>query len=158
MLTLIDRAWRLLDDTLPAVLIGLVSLLITVDIVLRNIFHSTIPDGVEIATYAFVWMIFLASAGASRGGHHFHVDLVGTLRNRALRIAGRVMIEAACGTVSGVMTAASWSYTARSWGRVSEGLEMPLGYFYMIFPLCFALMTLSHLRRAVGFASGARPA
>lgn len=154
MMRIIDRVWSAVDNVLPGILISLVALLITVDIVLRNFFRSTIPDGVEVATYAFVWMIFLAAAGASRTGTHFQVDFIDIMHSRLARVIARVVIEVFCGVVSVFMAIYSWQYTSRSWNRTSEGLEIPLGYFYVIFPICFALMALAHARRGVEVAQG----
>lgn len=156
MLRALDRFWAVVDETLPGVLIGFVAVLITVDIVLRNFFHSTIPDGVEIATYAFVWMIFLGAAGASRTGTHFQVDFIERIGTRGPRAAARVTIEAFNCAVAAIMAFHSWQYTSRSWNRVSEGLELPLGYFYMIFPICFGLMALAHARRGADYLWGKR--
>ena len=150
----LDRLWRFVDDALPGLLIGLVTAMITTDIVLRNFFRSTIQDGVEIATYAFVWMIFLSAAGASRTGKHFQVDFIEKLGARGLRLAARLAVESVCFLIAAIMAWFSWEYTMRSWNRISQGLEMPLGYFYMIFPFCFVLMALSHLRRSIEFATG----
>jgi len=158
MLRALDRLWAAVDETVPGLLIGIVTAMITVDIVLRNFFRSTIPDGVEIATYAFVWMIFLGAAGASRPRTHFPGDFIDRLSRRGARVAARLVIEAFCGAVAAIMAVYSWQYTMRSWNRVSEGLELPLGYFYMIFPLCFALMALAHVRRGLGFLLGRREA
>lgn len=156
MLRALDRLWAVVDETLPGLLIGLVAVMITVDIVLRNYFRSTIPDGVEIATYAFVWMIFLGAAGASRTGTHFQVDFIERIGFRSARLAARVTVEIFNCAVAAIMAFYSWQYTSRSWNRVSEGLEMPLGYFYIIFPICFALMALAHIRRGTGYLLGRR--
>lgn len=150
----LDRLWCLVDDALPGLLIGLVTATIAIDIVLRNFFRSTIPHGVEMSTYAFVWMIFLAAAGASRTGSHFQVDFVDNFKNSMLRLVVRLGIEGICLAIAAIMAWFSWEYTMRSWNRISSGIEVPLGYFYMIFPFCFALVALSHMRRAVQLIAG----
>lgn len=154
ILRILDRLWRLVDDALPGLLIGLVTATIAIDIVLRNFFRSTIPNGVELSTYAFVWMIFLGTAGASRTGAHFQVDFVANLKNATVRLVTRLGIEGICLAIAAIMAWFSWGYTMRSWNRLSSGIEVPLGYFYMIFPFCFWLMALSHLRRAVQLIAG----
>lgn len=154
ILRFLDRLWRLVDDALPGLLIGLVTATIAIDIVLRNFFRSTIPHGVEMSTYAFVWMIFLGAAGASRTGTHFQVDFVDNFKNATVRLVARLGIEGICLAIAAIMAWFSWEYTMRSWNRLASGIELPLGYFYMIFPFCFALMALSHLRRAVQLIAG----
>ncbi len=149
MRKVVDFVWDFVDEVIPTVLFLVVTIMVATDIFLRNTLGRTIPNGIEIATYAFVWFIFLAAAGASRTGSHFQVSmLMDILPRRALMVLS-IFVELVGLTVAVLMTKASWEYTARSWGRLSEGLEMPLGYFYMAFPVCFGLMALSYVRRII---------
>ena len=145
----LDRLWQFVDEAVPAILIGVITILVTADIILRNLFGTTIPNGIELVTYAFVWMIFLGAAGASRRNDHFQADLLGAVAQGWVRLASRFLVDIVCAVVAAVMAQASWEYTMRSFRRVSEGMQLPLGYFYLIFPICFALMALAHLRRAI---------
>ncbi|EIM26383.1 TRAP transporter small permease [Microvirga lotononidis] len=142
--SIVDCLWRGIDDDLPALLMAIITAMISVDVFLRDAAGAHIPNGVEIATYAFVWSVFLGAAGASRRGDHFHVDLVQNSLSGRPRVISFVLVDAFCCVVAAMMTVSSWQYTMRSWRRVSEGLEMPLGYFYMVFPIAFALMALAH--------------
>lgn len=144
----IDLIWGFIDGVVPTVLFLVVTVMVITDIFLRNALGTAIPNGIEIATYAFVWFIFLSAAGAARSGEHFQVSIIQTWLKGHLRTASRILVELACAAIAALMAQASFEYTARSWRRVSEGMEIPLGYFYMIFPLCFGLMALAHLRRA----------
>ncbi|SKA23680.1 TRAP transporter small permease [Consotaella salsifontis] len=147
---LLLRLWKFLDEVLPALLVAFTIVMVSADVLLRNAFGRTVPYGIELSTYAFVWMIFLGSAGAARRGRHFHVDILHQKLGARVRLALQVVLDLACVVIAAVMTDISWDYTMRSWNRTSEGLQMPLGYFYMIFPLSFALMALSYLTRMVG--------
>ncbi|WP_116133438.1 TRAP transporter small permease [Tropicimonas sp. IMCC34043] len=142
------RFWKFLDETLPALLVAFIIVMVSADVVLRNMLGRTVPFGIELSTYAFVWMIFLASAGASRRNRHFHVDILLQQLPQRGRRALQAVLDLVCAVIALKMTSIAWDYTMRSWNRTSEGLQMPLGYFYMIFPLSFALMALSHLLRA----------
>lgn len=140
--------WKTVDETLPTLLVALTLVMVGADVVLRNVLGRTIPNGIEISTYAFVWTVFLGAAGASRTGHHFQVELIhGLFTGRGRRLFD-AFIDLVCMAVAAMMAETSWQYTMRSWNRTSEGLEMPLGYFYLIFPVSFALMALAHLVRA----------
>jgi len=145
---IIDRIWRGIDDDFPALLMAIITAMISVDVFLRDTAGTHIPNGVEIATYAFVWCVFLGAAGASRRRDHFHVDLIQNSLTGRPRVASFVLVDVFCCVVAAIMAVSSWQYTMRSWRRVSEGLEMPLGYFYMVFPIAFALMALAHGRHA----------
>jgi len=144
---------RLVDEILPTLLIAFTIIMVSTDIFLRNSIGRTIPNGIELSTYAFVWSIFLAAAGASRTGHHFQVDLIsGFLGSRLLGRRGQralaFIIELLCAAIAIAVFQTSQEYVMRSWNRTSEGLGLPLGYFYMVFPLSFALMATAHLIRA----------
>jgi len=141
---------RFLDEILPALLIAFTIIMVSADIFLRNSFGRTVPHGIELSTYAFVWSVFLAAAGASREGSHFQVDLTSGLlkrwgkRGEKIQGSWLIFVQLLCVGVTLVMVHTSWDYTMRSWNRMSQGLGMPLGYFYMIFPLSFGLMAIAH--------------
>lgn len=141
-------ALDLVDDWLPAALIGFTIVTAGVDVALRNTVGTTIPDGIEMSTFAFVWSVFLGAAGASRRDRHFKVDLVGEHLPAVAARALAAAVDLVCAVVALAMTHTAWQYTMRSWSRTSEGLQLPLGYFYMVFPLSFALMVGTHLVRA----------
>lgn len=146
----IDAIWKLIDEVVPTILFLVVTVMVATDIFLRNTLGITIPGGIEISTYAFVWFIFLAAAGAARTGGHFQVSMMQDALGERGQQVSTVLIELVGLVVVAIMTKVAWEYTARSWNRVSDGLELPLGYFYIIFPFSFALMTLAHARRIWG--------
>ncbi len=146
----IDPIWGFIDEVIPTILFLVVTIMVAADIFLRNTLGTTIPGGIEIATYAFVWFIFLATAGAARTGGHFQVSMMQDALGERGQQVSTVLIELVGLAVAAIMTRVAWEYTARSWNRVSDGLELPLGYFYIIFPFSFALMSLAHARRIWG--------
>jgi TRAP-type C4-dicarboxylate transport system permease small subunit len=148
MRIVLEKLLKFVDETLPALLVAFIIVMVAADILLRNIAGLTVPNGIELSTYAFVWLVFLGAAGASRTGRHFQVEMIqGRLSERANQVLD-VVIQTFCAVVAGIMANTAWQYTMRSWNRTSEGLEMPLGYFYLVFPVSFALMALAHAVRA----------
>ncbi|MDW9766425.1 MULTISPECIES: TRAP transporter small permease [Sinorhizobium] len=144
MRSLPDRVAQIVDEVVPALLTAFIIVLVAADVLLRNALGRTVPYGIELSTYAFVWMVFLGAAGASRKGVHFQVDL---FQERLPERVSRGLAAAAqifCAVVALVMTHTSWEYAMRSWNRTSEGMELPLGYFYMVFPASFGLMAFAH--------------
>lgn len=140
--------WKSIDETLPAILVAFTLVMVGIDVVLRNTIGRTVPNGIELSTYAFVWTVFLGAAGASRRGRHFQVELIQGAFSGRMRSLVDACVEVVCMVVAGIMADTAWRYTMRSWNRTSEGLEMPLGYFYLVFPISFALMALAHALRA----------
>lgn len=143
-----DNFLRIVDEMIPALLTAFIIVMVAADVVLRNMVGRTVPYGIELSTYAFVWMVFLGSAGASRTGAHFQVELFQARLSERANSFLATAIQLFCVSVALVMMHTSWQYAMRSWHRTSEGMQIPLGYFYMVFPVSFALMALAHALRA----------
>lgn len=152
MLALGLRLWRFVDDALPALLVAFTCVMVTLDVLLRNAFGQMIPNGIELSTNAFVWLVFLGAAGASRRGLHFQVDILSTLLGARALVVQKLFVEIACLAVSAVMARTAWDYMMRSWHRMSEALDIPLAYIYLVFPVAFGMMTITHLVRTVVLA------
>lgn len=63
-----------LDSWVPAGLLGILLILITVEVILRGVFHVSITWMTEIEEMGFAWTVFLAGAAAVRNGNAIAVD------------------------------------------------------------------------------------
>jgi TRAP-type C4-dicarboxylate transport system permease small subunit len=153
----LTRLLQAVDDGLPALMVALVIVIMGSDIVLRDLFGTTIPGGVELSTFLFVWIVFLGGANASRTGSHFSVDLTKRfLDDRGHRMVA-LFVQVICIAVSATMALSSWTYMMRAWRRLAEGLQIPLGFLYIVLPLSFGLMAFSHVVRLFALATGRHP-
>jgi len=143
-----DSLLKIVDEVVPALLTAFIIVMVAADVVLRNAVGRSVPFGIELSTYAFVWMIFLGAAGASRTGAHFQVELFQTRLPSNVNRLLTAVIQPFCAVVALLMMHTSFQYAIRSWNRTSEGMQLPLGYFYMVFPLSFALMAVAHALRS----------
>jgi TRAP-type C4-dicarboxylate transport system permease small subunit len=148
----------LIDDILPAIMVAVIVVVMSIDIVLRDCIGTSLPAGVEFSTFLFVWLIFLGGANASRTGTHFSVDITPLLLGAAGRRVVAVLVQLLCVVIAGVLAWSSWFYMLHGWRRLAEGLQVPLGVLYLVLPFAFALMAISHAVRLVMALQALRPA
>lgn len=120
-------------EALMAIALGVMSLAVFVNVVLRYGFGSGIPASEELSRLLFVWMVFLGAAAAYPLGEHMaFTSLVGLLKAkpRALAFATaliRLLVIAAC-----VLLARG------AWQQVLVGMDsksVVLGYPTALLPL-----------------------
>lgn len=67
------------EESLLAVFLGLMVLLVLVQIVMRNFFSTGIMGGAEIVRHLVLWVAFLGAGVAAREGKHIRIDIAGRL-------------------------------------------------------------------------------
>ena len=119
-------------------------ILLFLQILLREFFHYSISWGEELATYLFVWFVFLGASYACRLGAHNRV----TFQFKMLPPkVGKIMEGLA--DLIWVVFNCYFIYLSYKFVFVkmnlfwkSQTMGIPMKYFYMILPAAFALMTL----------------
>jgi TRAP-type C4-dicarboxylate transport system permease small subunit len=139
-----------------ALVIGVVAVLVTGDVVARNLGLGTLPWIVEVSEYSLPLATFLVAPWLLYRSQHVRLDMV----IRALPpAAGRALerIADALGlaislvfVVYGVRTIAS---SARQGSLVIKALVFPEWWLYAPVPACFALLAVEFVRRMLGHAS-----
>jgi TRAP-type C4-dicarboxylate transport system permease small subunit len=133
-----------------ALAFGLVALLVTFDVAMRNLGFGTLPWVVEITEYALPFATFLAAPWLLYSGQHVRVDaLVGALPRRAA-----LAIEFAA-DLAGLAIALLFVYyglavIVDSWrinSLIIKTLVFPEWWLFAPLPLCGALLALEFARR-----------
>ena len=144
-----------------ACILGLVVLLVSYDVLARNLGARSLPWIVEITEYALPLATFLAAPWLMSRNEHIRLDVLGaTLSPAALRIIDR--IAAAAGLV--VSLVITWYgvaviLDARSAGAVViKSLQFPEWWLFIPLPLCFGLLAAECLRRLARPGAHAEPA
>jgi TRAP-type C4-dicarboxylate transport system permease small subunit len=157
---LIDRCHRLFDRTVDCaafvsgIVLGLVTLLVCCDIVMRYFFNKPIQGALESSEYGLLFLTLLAAAWLVRKNKHVRMELLIHRLNPATRayINGITSILCAliCGIVAyyGVLVVIDRFRTSH---RLTTTLE-PLSYPLMsIIPVCFFLLVIQFVISAYGY-------
>lgn len=145
---------------LAAVLLGTTAVLITGDVVARNIGLGTLPWILEVSEYVLPLATFLVAPWLLARNEHVRLDVLLTALSpraaRALARAGDVIGLAVC-AVFVVYGGRAIASSAQQGSLVIKSVVFPEWWLYAPVPACFALLAIEFVRRllASGAAAGA---
>ncbi|WP_375753267.1 TRAP transporter small permease [Vibrio sp. HN007] len=125
----VARVTDLIEETLIAGFLGLMTLLTFTNVVFRYVLNDNILWALEATVFMFAWMILVgASYGVKR---HFHigVDVVINMAPEGLRKIYAMIAVTLCLTFSVLLLIGSWNYwypfvTERAWYETDD-IPMP---------------------------------
>lgn len=136
-----------------ALLLGVVALLVTGDVVARNLGLGTLPWIIEASEYSLPLVTFLVAPWLLHRGEHVRLDsVVAALppaAGRILEVMADVMglLISAVFVVYGAKAIAS---SAQQGSMVIKAVVFPEWWLYAPVPPCFALLAVEFVRRMVG--------
>jgi C4-dicarboxylate transporter, DctQ subunit len=136
------------ENGLANALLVLLTVLLSVQIVNRYIFHTSFVWLEEIARISFVWLIYFSAASAAKNDRHIRIEIADMfLPPKALRamtfVADTLVIAFDLVIVwLGILLV----YSTIQYGDVTPVTDIPMGLIYVVIPVCFALMAYRVLR------------
>lgn len=139
-----------LEATAAAMLVAICAIVFA-GVFFRYFLHIGLGWTEELARYLQVWMTFLGATVAVKRWAHFQLTIVDQViahrARRFTRIFGILVVM----TLAGIMIKHGLDITRVTWKQSSPVLGWPIGYLYLMAPLCGVLMeiyALQHLVRA----------
>ncbi len=162
---LIRRFHRLFDRivdcgaSLSGIILGLVTLLVCIDIVMRYFFNKPIQGALESCEYGLLFLTLLAASWLVRKDKHVRMELLlhklKPVTQAYVNGVTSILCVLICAFITyyGVLVVIDRFQTGH---RLTTTLE-PLSYPLMsIIPLCFFLLTLQFIISAYGYFAGAK--
>lgn len=134
-----------LDRTIDWAVVGLVVAMVAVafyQVVMRYIFNNAPSWSEELARYLFVWLVFLASAIAFRGGAHLGIDYFVNLFPVRVRSFFRVAIGLLLCVALLFLAVKGFNVATLVQRQLSAAMRMPMIYAYLAIPVGALLMLL----------------
>jgi TRAP-type C4-dicarboxylate transport system permease small subunit len=130
------------ESTLASALVVFLTILLSVQILNRYVFQTSLVWVEEIARISFVWMIYFAVAGAARENRHVRVGIIDMfLSPRALRIGNFVADAVVLAfSLTVVWLGIELVRSSIRFGDRSPVTEIPMSVIYAVIPFCFALI------------------
>lgn len=118
-----------IEETLIALLFGLMTLVTFANVVARYIFNSNILWSLELTVFLFGWMVLLGASYEVKKNAHLGVDmLINVMQPKVRRILGLISVIV-CICFSFLMLKGSWDYWANFANLpATEGRWFPLGF------------------------------
>ena len=156
----LDRAGRLLENIALVSLLGTMMVLGVGQIVLREVFDSSITWADEFSRITVLWLAMIAAIAACRENRHIRIDALShLLPETAIRIT-RVIVDLFAAAVCGVLAWHAYRYIV----QIDIGFEetvlgdFPAWIAHSVVPIAFALtgyrFVIGAIKRAVGFDLG----
>lgn len=153
MVRALDRVLR----GLLAALLGVLTLSVFLQVLVRFVLKFPLPWTEEVARLAFVYSIFVGATVAVREGAHINVDVVlAALPRRAARavtLAGRLLTAG----FLGVVLWQGLTFVAATGVQMTPVLQIPFRHLYLVIPASAALMLLYLVLGIVDDVRGRRP-
>ena len=116
------------EETVIAVLLGLMTLLTFANVVARYVFASNILWALELTVFMFAWLVLLGASYAVKIGAHLGVDaIINIVSPPTRRVLGLISV-AACLFFAVLLMKGAWDYWANFANLPkTEGRWFPLG-------------------------------
>lgn len=133
---------------LTAILLIVIVSVTTIQVASRYLFNAPLPWPEELALWAFLWLVMLGIACATRDGGHIRVDaLLGTLPPTFRRVAELLVVTLTA--LSLALLGHLGIALVRGTTMTSINLAVPYAYLYLAMPVGAALALLNLARAKV---------
>jgi TRAP-type C4-dicarboxylate transport system permease small subunit len=135
-----------------AIVLGLIAVLVTLDVVMRNIGLGTLPWVTEVSEYSLPLATFFIAPWLLHRNEHVRLDvLLARMPRRIAAAMERVadLIGLAISLVFVVFSVRLMADSARIGALVVKTLAFPEWWLFLPVPLCFALLAIEFVRRMV---------
>ncbi|MBP2669953.1 MAG: TRAP-type C4-dicarboxylate transport system, small permease component [candidate division NC10 bacterium] len=134
---------RVLEGTvrwIVIVLMGVMTILVSVQIVSRYVFNFPLGWTEEMARFAFVWVSFLGASALMQVREHINVTVfVDTFPARLYALC-RFLADC-CGLICiYFFLIGGIALTSNEWRQLAPATEVPMGWIYLVIPAAAALM------------------
>ncbi len=144
------------EEWLPALLMGAMAVAITADVVMRYVFNHPLAWAGPLSMICMVWMVYLGSAAVSRRGAHICLDfLSGRLGHRGRSIID-LFVELVTLLVLGTILVATVIYLEKARFLIVPGLGISKKYITVAVLVGILLMLLHSAVHAIRAIRGFR--
>ncbi len=110
--TKLGRVINEIEETLIAVILGLMTIITFANVVARYVFNSNILWALETTVFLFAWLVLLGASYCVKTRAHLGVDVVLNLVSPVPRRILALLAVAACLVFSVLLLIGSWNYWA----------------------------------------------
>jgi len=146
----LDRWARVLENGLLVIMLAALVLLGSTQILLRNVFSSSLPWGDEFVRLLVLWLALLGAIAASRDGRQIRIDLLSRVVPAKFKWLPESLAAAFTSVVCGMLAWQSWRFVQDS--RAYEDLLLgnwPAWLLQLILPVGFAAMCYRYALRTI---------
>lgn len=156
-LTRVKQVYECIEAALAvfaAVLIAAMTLIVTIDVLLRYFFNAPLLGAAEICAYSLVWLTFLAAAWILKKEAHVMVNLVTDRLTPDIQLLSKIAISIV-GVVVSLFLVVYGSIVVQDYAQRKiidiYTLAAPLAPLYAVIPIGCTFLMIRFALRAYGF-------
>lgn len=135
-----------LEEILSASFILITVILVIMNVIMRYLLNMGIFWTEEVATYCFVWSVFLGASAAYKQRIHIGIDLLTRIVPEKLKPLSKMIINFFMIIINGYITYLAVTFVSYSIGKPTPVLGISSAYVNSAVLVAFALMTFHALR------------
>ncbi|KGQ32597.1 C4-dicarboxylate ABC transporter permease [Gallibacterium genomosp. 2] len=141
MLLLIKKILDRAIEWICIFIVGLMTVLITYQVVVRYVFNSPSAVSEILSRYLFVWLILFAGAYVFGLREHMEIAFLKNKFPPKLQVVADSISEIVIATFAiGVMIIGGYSATVRQMFQLDSALQIPIGVIYSAIPISGAII------------------
>lgn len=134
-------------------LVGVMTVLVTYQVVTRYLFNSPSAVSEVLSRYLFIWLVLIGSAYVFGLREHMAITFMRDRMPQNVRILMEMLGELATAAFALlVLTVGGYIGMNRQMGQLDSALQIPVGVIYAAIPLCGALTLFYCLYNQYGLA------
>ena len=110
--TKLGRVVNSIEETLIAVILGLMTVVTFANVIARYVFNANILWALETTVFLFAWLVLLGASYCVKARAHIGVDVILNMVSPGVRKALAIVSVAACLAFSVLLLIGSWNYWA----------------------------------------------
>lgn len=119
-------------NAIMASTLGIMTILVFTNVVLRYIFNSGIPWGEEFSRILFIWMVFIGAISVFKDNGHIKIDIllnhIPAAGKKILLFIGNILML----FVLGLFLDGSWKLTLSNYINKYPASGIPLSFVYIV--------------------------
>ena len=145
-----------LEEILMAFLLGLMTVLTSVQVLLRYVFNTGLVWSLEATTYSFAWLVLLGMSYCVRTRTHIAVDLLVKQCNEFVRKVLGLLAIVICLVYSVLMLHGSSVFVQRLYSLGNDARDLPVARWLLtvMLPFGFALLAWRFIQMGIGIWRG----
>lgn len=153
------KALKLLNrivENITAFMLATMVVLVFVQIVSREIIGSSFSWTEELSRYLMIWITFLGASFAFQYGAHIGIEFIKTRLPSFFEKMFTLLSFICCSFFFYLMVVYGFDIVGRQMGQTSPGLNIPMGYVYLVIPISAILMFINLLDVTIKSLKGER--
>ena len=144
------RKLEWLGETIIAVILAFMVVIVFIEVVMRYVFNSSITSSEELARILFIWMVFIGIVLVLVKNRHVAFDAIQeAVPPLVKKILQAVTLSGIC-IASFILMVYGYMYSEQNFAWPSPGLLIPFGYISLVLPISGAAMLVIGVCKLIG--------